>query len=309
MSKNHVVGFAIVFVLLAALVLGNIQAVRAGKPTPPPPPPIPTPAPIPAGLRAGLRASNYGITPWPDSTWWVNSINSMASRFPTSTGSGVFVVVETAGRGPDCWAHFPNPDGGTYPGVQFDTVDMAEPDFAAFDTAGIKVWLQVEPSACDVPMLIDILWKQYGDHSSVIGFGVDAEWYLNRSYKNGKPVTDAEAAAWVAKARTYNSNYKVFLKHWLQDRMPPTYRTGLVFIDDSQGFGSLSAMVTEFTAWGQHFAPSPVGFQFGYASDKRWWSALSNPPRYIGNEILDDVPNTSDLVWVDFTAYDIWPPQ
>jgi hypothetical protein len=309
MNKNHVVGFAIAFVLLAALALGNIAAVSAGKPTPTPPTPTPTPPPIPPGLRAGLRASNYGITPWPSPTWWVNSVTSMASRFPTSTGSGVFVVVETAGRGPDCWAHFPNPDGGTYPGVQFDSTDMSEADFDAFDLAGIKVWLQVEPSACDVPMLIDLLMRRYGHHTSVIGFGVDAEWYLNRSYRNGKPVTDAEAQAWVQKVRTYNPSYKVFLKHWLQDRMPPTYRDGLVFIDDSQGFRSLSDMVAEFTAWGQAFAPSPVGFQYGYAGDKRWWSALADPPRDIGNAILASVPNTSDLVWVDFTAYDIWPPE
>jgi len=29
------------------------------------------------------------------------------------------------------------------------------------------------------------------------------------------------------------ANDQVFLKHWLIDRMPPGYRTGLVFIDDS----------------------------------------------------------------------------
>lgn len=309
MSKNHVVGLAIAFVLLAALALANVAAVSAGKPTPTPPPPPPTPAPIPAGLRAGLRASNYGITPWPSPTWWVNTINSMASRFPTSTGSGVFVVVETAGRGPDCWAHFPNPDGGTYPRVQFDSTDMAEADFDAFDAAGIKVWLQVEPSACDMSMMIDLLYKVYGHHPSVVGFGLDAEWFFNRSVKNGRPVTDAEAAAWVAQARSYNPNYKVFLKHWLASHMPPTYRDGLVFIDDSQGFGSLGAMVTEFAEWGDYFYPSPVGFQFGYGGDKRWWSKFPDPPYYIGNALLANIPNTSDLVWVDFTAYDIWPPE
>ena len=36
-------------------------------------------AQIPPGLRAGLRASNYGITPFPSPTWWVNSINSMSA--------------------------------------------------------------------------------------------------------------------------------------------------------------------------------------------------------------------------------------
>jgi len=99
------------------------------------------------------------------------------------------------------------------------------------------------------------------------------------------------------------------VKHWLIEKMPPTYRTGLVFVDDSQGHGSLANMVNEFGAWGDAFAPAPVGFQFGYQSDKSWWSALPNPPRNIGNALLSTIPNTRDLLWVDFTAYDIWPPE
>ncbi len=91
--------------------------------------------------------------------------------------------------------------------------------------------------------------------------------------------------------------------------MPPTERNGLVFFDDSQGHGSLNAMVTEFSAWGQAFAPAPVGFQYGYQSDWGWWSDMADPPREIGNALLSAIPNTRDLVWVDFTAYDIWPPE
>ena len=99
------------------------------------------------------------------------------------------------------------------------------------------------------------------------------------------------------------------LADWLESQMPPTYRDGLVFINDSQGFKSLSAMVTDFAAWGQYFAPAPVGFQYGYPRDRRWWSRLSDPPGDIGHAILNAVPNTSDLYWVDFSAYDIWPPE
>jgi hypothetical protein len=110
-----------------------------------------------------------------------------------------------------------------------------------------------------------------------------------------------------SKARTYDATDQVFLKHWLPEKMPPTYRTGLVFVDDSQGFGSLASMVSEFSTWGQTFAPSPVGFQFGYKSDQAWRKSLSDRPRTIGNAILWDVPNTRDLVWVDFTAEMVWP--
>jgi len=316
MSKSIriLMGMMGILLLFLALSIGNASTVDAAKPppkTPTPSGPTPTAPPIPPGLRAGLRASNYGISPFPSPNWWVSSINSMASRFPGSVGEQVAVVVEVSGGGGrgNCWAHFPQPASGPWPNVNWDDVDLFEPSFDAFDQAGIKVWLQVEPARCDVPMLIELLMQQYGHHQSVIGFGVDVEWYRKDLERYGKAVTDAEANAWVTQTRTHNANYLVFLKHWLTEKMPPTARTGLVFIDDSQGHGSLNAMVTEFSNWGRTFAPSPVGFQYGYQSDKTWWSSLSDPPRTIGNALLAAIPNTRDLVWVDFTAYDIWPPE
>ncbi|MCI0579729.1 MAG: hypothetical protein L0332_12670 [Chloroflexi bacterium] len=307
---------ALIVLLLFAFGQGDSSVVSAMPPkTPTPAGPTPTPPPpppIPPGLRAGLRASNYGISPFPSPTWWVNSINSMASRFPGSVGEQVAVVVEVSGGGGrrGCWAHFPNPTPGTpWPNVTFDDVDLFEPAFDAFDQSGIQVWLQVEPARCDVPMLIDLLMLQYSHHSSVIGFGVDVEWYRRDLVRFGKPVTDAEGQAWVAQTTSYDPSYQVFLKHWLTEKMPPTYRTGLVFIDDSQGHGSLTSMVNEFSVWGQTFAPAPVGFQYGYQSDKSWWDDLADPPRDIGNALLTAIPNTRDLLWVDFTAYDIWPPE
>jgi hypothetical protein len=293
--------------LVFAMTQGQgLPSANAAKPTP-----TPTPTPTPEPLRAGLRASNYGISPFPSPTWWVSSINSMASRFPGSVGEQIAVVVEVSGGGGrgKCWAHFPQPATGTWPNVTWDDVDLFEPAFDAFDSAGIRVWLQVEPARCEVPMLIDLLYQQYGHHPSVIGFGVDVEWYRKDLARFGKPVTDAEAQAWVAQVQGHAAGDLVFLKHWLTEKMPATYRTGLVFIDDSQGHGSLANMVSEFSVWGQTFAPSPVGFQYGYKSDKGWWDDFADPPSAIGNALLSAIPNTRDLVWVDFTAYDIWPPE
>jgi hypothetical protein len=308
------IGLAGALLLLLVFGQGNPSIANAAKPptrTPIPVGPTPTLGPVPSGLRAGLRASNYGISPFPSPSWWVNSINSMAPRFPGSTGEQVAVVVEVLGGGGrgNCWAHFPNPSPGTaWPNV-VDAADEFESTFAAFDQSGIRVWVQVEPARCDVPMLIDLVMQRYGSHPSVLGFGVDVEWYRKDLSRDGKAVTDSEAQAWVEKTRTYDAGYQVFLKHWLPEKMPPTSRDGLVFIDDSQGFSSLAAMVSEFGVWGQTFAPSPVGSQFGYQTDKRWWSRLSDPPRAIGNALLSQIPNTRDLLWVDVTAYDIWPPE
>jgi hypothetical protein len=138
--------------------------------------------------------------------------------------------------------------------------------------------------------------------------GVDVEWFHSDGTPEGRAVTDEEAAAWVAAARAYHPAYRLFLKHWEAAKMPPTYRDGLVFVDDSQQFESFDDMVNEFAAWGKFFASSPVGFQYGYPADKDWWKQLADPPREIGQKILENAPNTVGLFWVDFTVLQVFPP-
>ncbi len=137
--------------------------------------------------------------------------------------------------------------------------------------------------------------ERYGNHPSVVGFGIDVEWYQSTERPEGKPVTDAEAAAWLAAIRSHDPDYRLFLKHWEAAKLPPTLRDGLLFIDDSQILPSLDAMVAEFAEWGRSFAPAPVAFQFGYPSDRPWWRQLDDPPRDIGQAILAAVPNAAGL--------------
>jgi hypothetical protein len=259
--------------------------------------------------RAGLRASPYGIDPFPGASWWIDSTTDMASRFQDASPAVLWLVGEIMFP-VSCRLSFPNPNpGATYPDVLFMETDEYEAHFTAFDQAGVKVWLSVEPGNADVVTLINLTLAHYGHHSCIAGFAVDGEWYQKKGNHNGKAITDAEAQTWSELVRSYNPNYLLVTKHWLIEKMPPTYRTGMVFVDDSQGFGSLEAMVNEFTAWGQAFAPAAVGFQYGYSGDKRWWKNLSDPPGDIGIAILTNVPNTTDLFWVDFTADEIWPIQ
>jgi hypothetical protein len=116
------------------------------------------------------------------------------------------------------------------------------------------------------------------------------------------------AAAWLAAARSLTQIDRLLLIYWVLVYLPPTLRDGLMFIDDSQILPSLEAMVAEFAQWGRAFAPAPVGFQYGYESDRHWWRQLDDPPADIGRRILDAVPNTEGLYWVDFTALEIFPP-
>jgi hypothetical protein len=259
-------------------------------------------------LRAGLRSSTYGIYPFPDSTWWFNATSDMAARYPGTSPAVIWIVGYVNSN--KCELNFPNPNPSTsYNNITFKNSDANEDYLDDFDQNGIKVWLQVEPGFANILDLIDLVLTRYGHHLSVIGFGVDVEWYKTSSANNdeGEAVTDAEAKAWSARLKSYNEKYLLFTKHWLISKMPTTFRTDIVFVDDSQIFPNLTSMINEFEDWGKAFAPAKVAFQYGYGSDKIWWNNLTDPPKNIGDEILKKCPNTSDLYWVDFTAYDIWP--
>jgi hypothetical protein len=151
--------------------------------------------------------------------------------------------------------------------------------------------------------------EQYSHHPSVIGFGIDVEWFRSTDGPLGIPVTDEEAHQWVKEIHEINEDYYLFLKHWEIDWMPPNERQGIVFINDEQHFDSLNLMQESFSKWGEHFSPYPVGFQFGYHSDRNWWKEYQDPFLVISDAILKGIPNTRSLFWVDFTILEVFPPK
>ena len=255
-------------------------------------------------IGAGFRYSAYGPDYDPGPQYWIRVGQEMAARFPGAVGETVWIV----GRLKDDGTLLNFPVDSQHPLILGSETDENEGVLDLFDRHGFRVWLQVEPGHAPVEELIDIVLRRYKHHPSVVGFGVDVEWYQSTEKPEGKPVADAEARAWLEAVRKHDADYRLFLKHWLIDKMPPTVREGLLFIDDSQILPSLEAMVDEFTEWGRAFAPAPVGFQYGYPSDRPWWSKLDDPPGDVGRAILERVPNTEGLYWVDFTVLDLFPP-
>lgn len=229
----------------------------------------------------------------------------MAGKFSSAKPATIRIVGELEGDGTHLNFGCKTDD----PNIHCEDADANEQTLTLFDEKGFEVWLQVEPGNADIEKLIDIVLDQYKHHPSVVGFGIDVEWYKSTDGPEGKPVTDEEAKRWVAAIRKHNPNYRLFLKHWERDWMPPTERDGIFFIDDSQQFSSLNGMVDEFIYWGKEFAPAPVGFQYGYSDDKVWWGKLQDPPKDIGQVLLDNIPNTQGLFWVDFTVLDVFPPK
>lgn len=255
-------------------------------------------------LAAGFRYSVYGPDYNPGPAYWSGVGRQMASRFPGSVPGAVWIVGRLKGQG--CELSFPGRSENAL--VQFTTEDQNEETLALFDREGFETWLQVEPGNAPVEELIHLMLRRYGHHPSVIGVGVDVEWYRSVDEPDGQAVSDAEAKAWLAAARSHKPSYRLFLKHWEAEKMPPTAREGITFIDDSQILPSLEAMVDEFAAWARTFAPAPVGFQIGYESDRPWWRKLQDPPAEIGRRILEKAPNTRGVYWVDFTALEVFPP-
>ncbi len=255
-------------------------------------------------LGAGLRYSTYGPQYNPGPDYWADVAQQIASRFPGATPQVIWIVGQLNGQG--TYLTFPIKETEQY--ILASPIDDNEAVFDLFDELGVQVWLQVEPGKAPVEKLIHVMLEQYKHHPCVIGVGVDVEWYKSHERPEGQAVTDAEAEAWLAAARSHGAHYRLFLKHWLIEKMPPTARDGILFVDDSQQFPSLDAMVDEFATWGEAFAPAPVGFQFGYRTDQHWWQELDDPTKDIGDRILATTPNTEALYWVDFTVLNIFPP-
>jgi hypothetical protein len=258
-----------------------------------------------ATVGAGFRYSVYGPDYNPGPEYWAMVGQQMAARFEDSVPEAVWIVGRLHDEG--CELSFPvNSDNALITGT---VEDQSDATLSLFNGLGFRVWLQVEPGNAPVDELLNLMLERYRHHESVIGVGIDVEWYRSVDVPEGQAVTDDEARSWLEIARSFDPEYRLFLKHWEIGKMPPTARDGLMFIDDSQILPSLDAMVDEFAVWGEAFAPAPVGFQYGYPSDHPWWSQLEDAPRDIGQAILDRVPNTAGLYWVDFTVLEVFPPE
>jgi len=256
-------------------------------------------------LGAGFRYSVYGPEYDPGPSYWAGVGERMAARFPGAVPEAIRIVGRLKGEGTQL--NFPAET--EHPLLRITEGDGNEEALALFDRSGFRVWLQVEPGNAPVDELIHLMLDRYAHHACVVGVGVDVEWYRSIDKPEGQAITDVEATAWLQAARSHGRHYRLFLKHWEIGKMPPTVRDGLFFVDDSQIFPSLEAMVEEFAAWGRAFSPAPVGFQFGYESDQPWWEKLDDPPSAIGRRIVDAVPNARGLYWVDFTVLQVFPPD
>lgn len=274
--------------------------------------------------HSGIRASKYGLdpAPMPKARGYHNAVWKMNSYFPGTVPTIVWTVSEMWGDDSnECRFYFPNDNNYPTLNISYDDVELSEKYLAYFDTAKIKVYLQIEPAGAEIKTLFDVISKRYGKHTCVIGFGIDLEWYKCHDYDWGKKVTDAEAQEWEKLVKSYNSAYTLFLKHpdkkmtWF----PPTYRGGILFNNDCEGRSNkndpagFANYQTDFLgsmkAFGDAFYPNPVIFQIGYPSIKTLWANLNPKPQVVGNDIAAQCKSGQDvhIYWVDFGMKDVLP--
>lgn len=274
--------------------------------------------------QIGIRSSSYGFQEdltggrFPTVDELSYAVDGIASEFTGAKKTVVWIVGKIDVE--DCLLEFNNP-GGSYSNIRFKSdMQFNHDDYLTyFDNNNVDVYLQIESGVASVDTLIDLVLTKFGNHSSVKGFGIDVEWYKGRwvsendNYINETiRITDNQAQNWLNKIKAYNYNYKLFLKHWLPEMMPPTERGNgdIIFIDDSQELGTIQNMISEFTYWANQFPNNPVMYQVGYGSDwEIWanfssWSSYANPIKAIGEKIALDINNANQdigILWVDFT--------
>ncbi len=259
-------------------------------------------------LSVGLRRSSYGLrSKNADDAWWVQRAKAYAKLFPGARPVIIEIVSGYQGDGSTEFG-FAKPADYTGPTDRMTFRPAAldhERALKAYDAAGVKAIIQFEPGDADMLRCLEIAHKALGGHASVIGYGIDAEWYYTKQspQKEGLPVPDAAAKAWVEKTIALNKDFTFFIKHFDSQHLPPTYRhKQLWFLDDSQQFQDQDEFLADFKAWAKAVEGSAAGYQFGYLADRKWWSKLTQPPKQLGSLLHNEIPSCRWLFWVDFTA-------
>ena len=284
----------------------------------------PNPVEIPKrtdGARwAGIRASSYGLEEsfgtYPGIHSMTEYAQKMESCYAGSNGTVILIVGVVSEDLTKCFLDFPL--SKEIKNVIGSDVDFFEDYLTALDKGGYSVWLQVEPGNADLVELAKEVMNHYKHHSCVKGFGIDVEWYKRADNKDGMKLNkDGEpntASNVLSAVRAINKNYTVFVKHWKQSWLPdPT--TGLIFVNDSQGFykdwktkePDPDKMVHEFAEWAEDYYPCPVMFQIGYDADEGIWGEMENPAEDLGKAIIAECTTSNDIgiIWVDFTLKEV----
>ncbi len=282
---------------------------------------------------AGWRSSDYGMQD-PQAvcqgtgayggkcsvqpSYWIAAAQGMAAKFPGSQPGGIYTIGFIQNMGTEMPAELKTDLNGMS-SVTFSAAgQQANPEVMlnAFDAAGLKIILAVEPGNANINQLATKLLNKYKHHPSVVGFGIDNEWF--KTEKGNVKMTAAEATTFRDAIESVNPAYKTIIKHF-DSTMLPKGIPRVIYLTDTCNFSSLNAAVTDYVAWANTFAGSQVGYQFGYdlfevgsPDDQLWWGPLGTngtPAKVITDKIMTARPSTDiySVYWADFTIKTQFP--
>lgn len=260
-------------------------------------------------LYVGLRRSSYGLRKLNgENSWWVERAKSFATNFPGAQPLILEIISNYQDDG-STEIEFMKPDGyqGSTAGMTFRRGNKLnhEQALSACDAQGVKVILQFEPGNADVSSCFELARVAFAQHPCVIGLGIDGEWFRTKasSDQTGLPITDADAKQWMEQVLRLNPSWILVLKHFESKHLPQNYRNPhLWLLTDSQEFESREEWTKDMHDWQATFKGAPIGVQFGYPKDQKWWAKVARPPVDLGEALLKDLPDCGMLLWVDFTA-------
>ncbi len=258
----------------------------------------------------GLRRSSYGLRKQNgDDNWWLSCAKTYATNFPGAQPLILQIVSNYQDDG-STQIEFTRPES-----YQGSTTNMTfrrgsklnhEQALSAYDAQGVKAILQFEPGNADVSACFELARLALGHHPCVIGLAIDAEWFRTKESadQTGLPIPDADAQRWMEQVLRFNPSWVLVLKHFEAQHLPVKYRhPHLWFLTDSQEFSSQAKWMADMRAWEGAFKGAPLGAQFGYPKDQKWWVKAALPPVDLGRALLKDLPDYRMILWVDFTAH------
>jgi hypothetical protein len=257
----------------------------------------------------GLRRSSYGLRKFnTNDVWWTDRTKQFASNFPGSQPLILHILSNYQDDG-TTQIEFKKPENYHGPVTNMSFLPRGklnhERALATYDAQGVKAILQFEPGSADVRDCFELAHVAFARHPCVIGLAIDGEWFKTKQSpdQTGLSITDAEAQRWMKQVLGYNTNYLLVLKHFEAKNLPPTYRHAhLWYLTDSQEFAGKDTWLADMHAWAATFKGSPIGSQYGYPKDQKWWNRSAFPPVELGRELLKDSSEYRMLLWVDFTA-------
>ncbi|RPE09696.1 hypothetical protein EGT74_22240 [Chitinophaga lutea] len=232
----------------------------------------------------------------PDKASLANVIFNVNNRFPGSAPLATWAVGDLSRITP------------AYEGLP---AEVHEHYLSYMDQLGVTVFLEIFPfkanpkkgiGQTNVTAAIDEWLGKFKHHKCVAGMGIELEYF-------GK-ATDSMARVWDEKIKSHGAGYRMFLRHYNGDYMPPSYRGkgDLIFINDASE-GTLEELNQGFARWANRFSPTACAFQLGYPADEDhmngtntsgWWT-LKDPIKDWGKALLPLIKNPEQelgFIWV-----------